>query len=59
VACDDECSDELIADVVGAVGLAHAAAAATTVRAVIVVRAMRRAVCDMLASWCGYFGRDQ
>jgi hypothetical protein len=52
VTCDDECSDEFIAGVVGAVGLAHAAAA-TTVRAVTVVRTMRRDVYDMMASWCG------
>jgi hypothetical protein len=53
VTCDDECSDEFIAGVVGAVGLAHAAAATTTARAVTVVRTMRRPVNDMMASWCG------
>jgi len=54
VTCDDECSDEFIAaGAVGAVGLAHAAAAATTARAVTVVRTIRRAGNDMMASWCG------
>jgi hypothetical protein len=54
VTCEDECSEEFIAaGVVGAVGLAHAAAAATTARAVTVVRTMRRAENDMMASWCG------
>ena len=37
---------------VGAVGLAHAAAA-TTARAVTVVRTIRRAGNDIVASWCG------